>query len=187
MRYLLKLQLLLLPVLGALLGLACAHLRYSGLLETWQQVGSPGEPVRRILGVREGVKLLVETGTGAVYSLVLAPQAEDPLSAQINWQPETDNTADPVSLINYAGADFITLQPRFEVQQVYTHEFIYKVEGKGELQFALDESGNLWLWSHRTEGLTGLVYYFYPALGFLAGLALAAGMWGVGKIKKSRA
>jgi hypothetical protein len=178
-----KLRLLLLPILGALLGLACAHIRYTGLLQPWQQVSSPGEPVNQIIGVRDGQKLLVETNTGAVYSLALSPQAEDLLPANLSWQPETENRVDTIHLLNYYGADFITLPPHFEVQQVYMHEFIYKVEGKGEAHFALDEDGNVWLWTHHIAGLTGVVYYFYPGVGFLAGLALAAGIWGVGRFK----
>jgi len=177
---------LLLPILGALLGLACAHIRYTGLLQPWQQVGGPGEPVTRIIGVRDGQKLLVETNTGAVVSLALSLQAEDLLPVQLSWLPETENSVEAINQLNYFGADFITLSPRFEVRQLYMHEFIYKVEGKGEAHFALDGEGNLWLWSHCVAGLTGLMYYFYPAFGFLAGLVMAAGIWGFGWLRHRR-
>jgi hypothetical protein len=176
-------RLLLLPLMGALLGLACAHIRYTGLLQPWQQVGSLGEPVRRIIGVQDGNKLLVETATGAAFSFAFTPQGISLLPSKIIWERQAQPEVDAAVSLGYSGADFITLPPRFEVRQVYMHEYIYKVEGKGEAHFALDEDGNVWLWAHRIAGLTGLVYTFYPAFGGLAGLALALGIWGVGRFK----
>jgi hypothetical protein len=49
-------------------------------------------------------------------------------------------------------------------------EYIYKIEGKGAVKFALDADGNVWMWKHQIAGLTGLVFYFAPVIGFLAGL-----------------
>ena len=49
-------------------------------------------------------------------------------------------------------------------------EYIYKIEGKGAVKFAVDADGNLWMWKHQIAGLTGLVLYYYPIIGFVAGL-----------------
>jgi hypothetical protein len=59
------------------------------------------------------------------------------------------------------------------------------VEGKGEVKFALADDGNLWMWNHQIAGLTGIVFQFYPVMGFLAGLAVVlifiGGNWLKGK------
>jgi hypothetical protein len=64
------------------------------------------------------------------------------------------------------------LPPPFPVRQQYETAYIYHVEGKGEVKFALAADGNLWLWKHHIAGLTGLVFLYFPPMGFLAGLAI---------------
>jgi len=76
-------------------------------------------------------------------------------------------------------ADFITLPPLFKFEQLYELEYQYKVEGKGRVKFALATDGNLWIWNHKIAGLTALVYYFFPVMGFLVGSAVAMFIKGV--------
>jgi hypothetical protein len=86
------------------------------------------------------------------------------------WTREDHDSSEPVPPIRYYGADFFTLPPRFQVVQLFQIEYIFRIEGKGEVKFALDADGNVWMWKHQIAGLTGLVFYFYPAVGFIAGL-----------------
>jgi hypothetical protein len=39
------------------------------------------------------------------------------------------------------------------------------------------------MWNHQIAGLTGLVFYFYPVMGFLAGLAVVPIVIGVNRLK----
>lgn len=182
MRYLRKSRLLILPLLGIVLGLAYAYIFFNGLLKTWHFVGKPDENIVRIIGIKEGSKLLVETETGKIYSFGFYYREEVALPPQILWEKEQLDTVDKVSHLDW-GEDFITLPPLFQVKQLYELEYLYKVEGKGEVKFALAAEGNLWMWNHRIAGLTGLVYYFYPVIGFLVGLVAALFIQGVNWLK----
>jgi hypothetical protein len=42
---------------------------------------------------------------------------------------------------------------------------VYEFEGKGEVKFALAADGNLWMWNHQIEGMTGAVFFFLPGDG----------------------
>jgi hypothetical protein len=161
-----------LPILGLVLGYVCAYVFFHGLLETWHFVGKPDENIESILGIREASKLLVATETGDTYSFEFAERGEVFLPARPAWEKEEHDTVDPVRRIEYYGADFYTWPPLFQVVQLYEYEYLYKIEGKGEVKFALAADGNLWMWNHQIAGLTGLVFSFYPAIGFLAGLAV---------------
>jgi hypothetical protein len=192
MKYPLKFILWILPGLGILLGYAYAYLFFHGLLETWHFVGKPDENIVRILGIREARKLLVVTETDKIYSFEFGKifinefnnyEGEVALPPQPDWEKEEHDTVDPDHRLEYYGADFLTLPPRFRVEQLFDWAYVYKVEGKGEVKFALAADGNLWMWNHQIAGLTGLVFYFYPVMGFLAGLAVVLIVIGVNWLK----
>ncbi|RPI23856.1 MAG: hypothetical protein EHM70_22005 [Chloroflexota bacterium] len=172
-----------LPVVGFGLGLAWAHVFFTGLSETWHKVGNPGEAVVRIIGIRDGRQLLVGTETGRIYSLGFSDLGEVALPPAQVWEIEQQETVDEVSRTEW-GKDFLTLPPLFKVEQLYKLEYVYKVEGKGEVKFALAPGGNIWMWTHQIAGLTGLVYYFYPVMGFLACLAVALSIVVIGRLKR---
>lgn len=172
MKYIVKLSFWILPILGFLLGHAYAYIFYKGITATWHIVGKPDENIVRIIGIRDGRKLLVATETGNIYSFEFRYREEVALPPQIKWEKEQLDTVDAVSRLNL-WPDFITLQPRFQVKQLYELEYVYKVEGKGEVKFALAADGIVWMWNHQIAGLTGMVGYFYPVTGFLVGLAIA--------------
>jgi len=136
----------------------------------------------RIIGIKEGRKLLVATETGKLYSFGFYYGGEVALPPHLSWEKEQVDTVDTVSHSDW-GADFITLPPLSQVEQLYELEYQYKVEGKGEVKFALAADGNLWMWNHQIAGLTGLVYYFYPVMGFLVGSAVALFTKGVNWLK----
>ena len=182
MRHLLKFRLWILPLLGFVLGYAYAYIFFNGLLATWHFVGKPDENIERIIGVKEGRKLLVATETGKLYSFGFYYRGKVALPPHILWEKERVDTVDTVSHLDW-GADFITLPPLFQVEQLYELEYQYKVEGKGDVKFALAADGNLWMWNHKVAGLTGLVYYFYPVTGFLVGSAVALFTKGVNWLK----
>jgi hypothetical protein len=127
----------------------------------------------RILGIHDGRKVVVATVSGRIYSLVFSDQGEVYRTAPGAWQIEPPAALDPVSKFEYYGADFISLPPLFTVAQLYDFQYLYQWEGKGEVKFALAGDGNLWRWSHAIAGLTGIIYYYYPTIGFLIGLAAA--------------
>ena len=59
------------------------------------------------------------------------------------------------------------------------------MESKGEVKFALAADGNLWMWNHQIEGLTGAVLFFFcPVMGFLAGLVVVLIVIGVNRLKR---
>jgi len=59
------------------------------------------------------------------------------------------------------------------------------VESKGEVKFALAADGNLWMWYHQIEGLTGdALFFFCPVMGFLAGLVIVLIVIGVNRLKR---
>lgn len=182
MRHPLKFSLWILPLLGFVLGLAYAYIVFNGLLATWHFVGKPDENIVRIIGIKEGRKLLVTTETGEIYSFGFYYRGKVALPPQLSWEKEQLDTVDPVSHSDW-GADFITLPPLFQVEQLYELEYLYKVEGKGEVKFALAADGNLWMWNHQNAGLAGLVYYFFPVMGFLVGSAVALFIKGVNWLK----
>ena len=163
----------LLPILGLGLGYGYAYISYHGLLVSWRQVGKPDENIVRINGIRDGRRLLVTTESGKNYALDFFDQEPVPLPLPVSWQSELEDTVDPHTSIQHYGADFYPWPPPVMVEQLYEHNYIYRVEGKGELKFALAPNGNLWMWHHHITGLTGLIYYFYPIYGFFAGIALA--------------
>jgi hypothetical protein len=179
------------PVLGILLGYAFAYLFFHGFLATWQFAGNPGEKIVSIHGIRKAGNLLVNTQTGKSFSLEFGNfiinefsnnyEGEFALQAQPKWEEELLDSIEPVRHLEYYGADFFTLPPHFRVQQLYDWTYIYRVEGKGEVKFALAADGNLWVWNHQIAGLTGLVFYLYPVIGFFAGLVIvrivAAANW----------
>jgi hypothetical protein len=166
----LKFSLWMLPLLGFVLGYACAYVSFHGLLEVWHLVGKPEEKVVHILGVKEARHLLVATETGQIFSFRFADAGGATRSLPFMWTREDHDSSEPVPPIRYYGADFFTLPPRFQVVQLFQMEYIFKIEGKGAVKFALDADGNVWMWKHQIAGLTGLVFYFYPVIGFIAGL-----------------
>jgi hypothetical protein len=188
MRHPLKLILWVLPVLGFVLGYAYAYMFFHGLLETWRFVGKPDENIARIYGIRQARKLLVATETGNIYSLEFGKisfngfyyEGEVALPPQPAWEKEEHDTVDPAHPLQYYGADFFTWPPLFQVAQLYEAAYLYNFEDKGEVKFALAADGNLWMWNHQIEGLTGAVYfYFAPVMGFLAGLVVVLIVIGV--------
>jgi hypothetical protein len=188
----LKFILWILPALGIVMGYAYAYVFFHGLLETWHNVGKPDENIVRILGIREARNLLVETESGKTYSFEYGKvflnayniyEGEVALPPQPVWKKEEFDTADPRYHFEYYGADFFTLPPLFRVEQLIERTYLYRVEGKGEVKFALAADGNLWMWNHQIAGLTGLVFYYYPVMGFLAGLTIVLIVIGVQWLK----
>jgi hypothetical protein len=166
----LKSILWILPFLGLVVGYVYAYLFFHGLLAIWHRVGKPEENIVQILGVMDTRTLFVATETSKIYSIAFADEDEMTLSFPLVWNREDLVSGEPVPSIRYYGADFFTLPPLFEVVQLYEMEYIYKIEGKGAVKFAVDADGNLWMWKHQIAGLTGLVLYYYPIIGFVAGL-----------------
>jgi hypothetical protein len=175
----LKFALWTLPLLGLAVGYIYAHMVYTGLLVTWHPIGQPGEAIVQILGFRDPNKFLVSTGTGEVYSFEYPYLEKRALPPKISWETEQDLTVDDLPQIQYDVADFATLAPPFQAVQLFEMEYIYHIEGKGELKLALAPDGNLWLWDHKISGLFGLVYFFYPAIGFLIGLTVVVLIYGI--------
>jgi hypothetical protein len=184
MRHIRKYSLWILPILGFVLGLVYADIFYKGIFVTWHFIGKPDENIVRIIGIRDGYKLLVATETGNLFSLGFYDREKEALVPQFTWEREQLDTVDPVTRLNYGGADFVTLPPLFQVKQLYEFEYLYRVEGKGEVKFALATDGNLWIWNHKIAGLTGLVYYFYPVTGLFAGSGVALLIIGVNWLKR---
>jgi len=183
MRHRLKLILWILPLLGLGLGYAYAYLFFHGLLKIWHFVGKPNENIVRIIGIKEGRKLIVKTETSKIYSFEFLFGEEVALPNQFSWKIEQLDTVDPVTHLNYYGANFFTLPPLFQIKQLYGMEYLYIVEGKGEVKFALAADGNLWMWNHQIAGLTGLVFFFDPIMGFLIGLGVILFIIGVNWLK----
>jgi len=174
----------LLPLFGICLGYGLAYLEYHGLLLAWQPVGNPGQHIQQILGTQDARRLLVVTQSDKVSALEFVEQQPRSLLLPANWQPAQSSDLDPHRELVYNGEDFYSRPPPIVPKQVYTHGYIYRVEGKGELGFALDEDGNLWVWDHKISGLSGLIFFYYPLLGLLAGLALILLIMGIGWLKQ---
>lgn len=183
-----KFILWILPVLGFVVGYAFAYLFFHGLLEFWHLVGKPDENIVRIDGIREARKLLLTTETGKKYSFEFGKifvnefdlyEGEIALPPQPVWEIEEDHTIDTVRRLEYYGADFFSLPPPFRVEQLYEQAYVYQVEGKGEVKFALADDGNLWMWNHQIAGMTGLVFYSFPVIGFGVLLAVVLIVVGV--------
>lgn len=172
MKHLLKFSIWTLPFLGLVLGYVYAYLLFHGLLEIWHRVGGPEEHIVQIIDVTDAGKLFVTTETGKTFSLAFTftDGEKISLSFPMVWNREDHVSGEPMPPIQYYGADFFTLPPLFQVEQLYQIEYIYEWEGKGAVKFALDANGNLWIWEHQIAGLTGLVLYYYPLIGFFAGL-----------------
>jgi hypothetical protein len=129
------------------------------------------------------IRICIGACLGRIYSFEFYYRGEVALSPQLSWEKEQNDTVDPVSHLNYYGEDFVTLPPLFRVEQLYELEYLYNVEGKGEVKFALAGDGNLLMWNHHIAGLTGLAYYFYPVTGFLVGLVVALLIKGINWLK----
>ena len=173
MKQQLKFSLWVLPFLGFVLGFVYAYSYFHGLFEIWHRVGKPEENIVQIVGLQEDGKLFVTTETGEIFSITLADASEMTLSLPVVWNREDHVSGEPFPSVKYYGAGFFTLPPLFQVVQLYQMEYIYHWEGKGAVKFALDAEGDLWMWKHKIAGLTGLVLYYYPVIGFLAGLFTA--------------
>jgi hypothetical protein len=186
MRRPLKFILWALPLSGIVLGYAWAYIFFHGLSAIWHFVGKPGEAIVRIIGSREGRILLVATETGKIYSFGFLDGEEVALPPNPSWEQEQVDTVDKVFPLQYYGADFYTLPPLFQVKQLYELEYLYRVEGKGAVKFALAADGNLWMWDHQIAGLTGIVFTFYPIMGFLAGAVVALFIVGVNRLKRKQ-
>ena len=184
MRRSLKVILWALPLSGIVLGYAWAYIFFHGLSATWQLVGQPGEAIVRIIGSKEGRKLLVATEMGKLFSFGFREGEEVALPPQLSWDKEGVGTVDKVSPFQYYGADFYTLPPLFQVKQIYELEYLYRVEGKAAVKFALAADGNLWMWHHQIAGLTGAVFTYFPVMGFMAGALVSLFIIGVNRLKR---
>lgn len=167
-----------LPVIGMGLGYALAHIDFHGLLISWQLAGRPAENVARIVGIKTGPELLVESQTGRLYSLAWDFSVDTDLPSQNSWENVAEEEVKMVITRDW-GEDYVKLPPPFPVMQSYEMEYQYKIEGKGELRAALDGDGDIWVWNHQSAGLAGVVFFFYPAFGFLIGLLIALAVSGV--------
>lgn len=180
-----KLTLWILPILGLLLGYAWAYVDFNGLLQPWHNAGRPEEKITRINSIEEDGRLIVQTETGKYFSLSLDYEGEALLPEEPSW-----DKAQPVPAAATAqkdwGADFASLPPPFPVEQLYKAEYLYKVEGKGEVRAALGEDGNIWLWNHQSAGLAGLVFAFHPVIGFSIGIMIVLAVSGVSWSKTTR-
>jgi hypothetical protein len=168
-----KTILLLLPLLCAAWGWGWAYLEYNAIREPWRFAGQPGEKVVQLLGFQEGGRLLVETESGRLYSLPFLEWGSIPADLQIRWtQPEQEAASAGGEHPWGKGSDeFIVRSPPAAAQQIIGHAYLYKVEGRGEVWFALSGDGNVWMWSHQAGGFRGLEFVFLSAVGFLMGLA----------------
>ncbi len=158
------------PILGVILGFIGVYLYLNGFFATWHLVGNPGEQIVRVIGMKDIEKVLVATETGKLYSFKIYPASDRILLTQISWSVEQDDhvirSPEPER-----DAGFITLPPLFQVKQSY--KFSYFSEQTGEIKFAIDPGGKIWMWSHRVGGLSGLFYLYIPAGGFFAGILVA--------------
>ncbi|RPI85040.1 MAG: hypothetical protein EHM41_11845 [Chloroflexi bacterium] len=175
--------LLLLPLLGLLTGYAYAHIFFNGIFAPWHLVGKPGKNIERIIGIRDVEKIIVAAESGDVYSLEFMHQGEVALPSQLLWEAERADMVDSAYSKDW-GEDFRTLPPPFSVKQLIMLEYVYKVEGRGEVKFALDDDGNLWMWNHAIAGLTGLVYFFHPVIGLMVGLVVVLVVFGINWLKR---
>jgi hypothetical protein len=181
-----KAILCMIPLLASIVGYAFAYAYHYGLLETWQFVGRPDENIVQIIGIQEGGKLFVSTETGTHYSLEtgqlypygLHYHGAVVLPPKISWEKEQLEPVDLVSPRPPWYPNFVNISPFFRVKQIYELEYVYRTEGKGEVRYALTEDGNLWMWNHEITGLSGLILYFYPFLGFVVGLTVVLGACG---------
>ena len=162
-----------LPLVLLGLGFISAHVLFIGLYQPWQGIGNPGENITQILGIRDGRKVLVKMQTGQVASYTFMDGEEVILPAQSGWQQEQDARVDPIVPLQYYGADFTSLPPLFTVTQLLDYQYIYQEEGKSEVKFALAADGDLWIWHHEIGGLTGIIYFYFPATGFVVGLVIS--------------
>ena len=170
----------LLALVGLVLGYAWADVQFKGALVPWRHAGSPGEPIASINGIKTPGKLLVTTASGSLYTLEYFQNEVDAVYKQV-WQAEADSTLDQTPAVRYYGAEFVKKAPPFRAVQLYEHVYIFNIEGKGEIKFAVDPQGDLWVWNHHISGMTGLVYYYYPVIGLFFGtaaaLVTAVGLW----------
>jgi hypothetical protein len=119
-------------------------------------------------------------------------EATDPL-ARSAWSPDVLTLAPASQGIRNAGVEnpsgqaFVTLPPFFQAKQYYGLEYLHRVEGAGLVTFALDPDGDLWMWNHAVAGLAGLVYYYYPAIVFLAGLGVVLLVVGGNRLRRGLA
>jgi hypothetical protein len=168
------------PFIGFVVGYVFAFADYYGILENWQLVGKLDDNISQIIGVEEGGKLYVSTEKGDIYSLKFGQlysygfnyHGAMTLAPQISWEKEQPGTFELISPRRPWYPDFITMPPLFRVKQLYELEYVYRIEGKGEAKYALAGDGSLWMWNHETSGLSGLILYFCPFMGFIAGITV---------------
>jgi hypothetical protein len=99
-----------LPLLGLGLGYVLAFIDFNGLLQTWKLVGKPGQDIVRIVGIRDGQRLLVETGSGTIFSFVFFDQGRVALPSPFRWEVEQSDAVDLISPKNWGG-DYVKLPP----------------------------------------------------------------------------
>jgi hypothetical protein len=97
-----------LPLLGAILGYFWADIDFKGTFKPWRLVGSPGEKIVEILGIRDRRAVLVESEAGSIYSLLFLGGEKARLERSLQWEKELSASVDRPVNLHYSGADFVT-------------------------------------------------------------------------------
>ena len=56
-----------LPPIGFILGILYAFMIIYGVVAAWHSLGNPGEKIVRIIGMKEGSRIIVSTETGKKF------------------------------------------------------------------------------------------------------------------------
>jgi hypothetical protein len=162
-----------LPLVGIIIGVACAFVFNQKLTVTWQLLGKPTANISKIVGF-VGQSLFVETDSGDLYSFEYHNyvSGRNSLPTPILWKKEQNRNIEP-DPVREPWTSYFTLPLPFKVKQLFVNEFFASAENGWLAKFAVSEDGNLWLWNAFTGGMSGLYYLFFPMIGLFLGGVLA--------------
>jgi hypothetical protein len=165
-----KTLLWILPTAGILLGLAGAYISIYGLYHTWHFIGNPSEKISRIIGTGSNGKLMVETESGNIYSLLFYNNARI-------WNKEENLEMEFDPDLGSSG-EYISLPLLRKIDQLYVQEIIYSTENRGFVKFALVD-GNLWMYEHIFATYGGVFLILFPFFGLIMGSIIDLIIYGI--------
>lgn len=157
-------------VVGIIISPSLVQQMRDGVFTRWEPLGSPPEPITRLLGYEFGdrarILVRVETNSGALYQCC-SRQSTD-------W-----NEVTPSELVYADACGDLPSQAAVPPREVLSCVESRAVEGATDrTQFALLDDGSVWVWRHRVEFLAELpIICWSGAIGLLLGIGVMGCVW----------
>ena len=158
--------------IGILIGFLAAYLYYEGFFISWIRLADMPEKPQEIVAVNKGIWIKAESAS--IYHHVSHESFPFvPVDCSQNcWQKFETAPTNDTQLFLSDGCGRHIPSTRWLADSVTACQGF----GVGALAFAygFDNTGKIYYWSHEIGDMDGLVYYGFPVLGGVIGMAIFA-------------